>query len=308
MPLRLFGGHGSGKGRQCPACEREIAADALFCPSCYMVIRPEGAAALREHLRGGRIPADVYLLRKMQAEDPNIGPVLPAAVDVPPSAPIVEPTASLAEPLPSLDPLPPPTPDLMSPVPPSAPEPGVDTTTPVPEAAGPALPATGSQPRARAWTGVHSLLRFEPPLPPPAHSADETSALLAWMLERDPLIPNNTELLETIHADTYRSQPAAQLGYVQHILLQIADDLLLHPTQEALGKHLGLLASAYRRAAGTYHAAEDKTQEETYPALWQMASMASRLRIAAWVYRTRYGAPPEITRPRRPRTRQAPGG
>jgi hypothetical protein len=304
MPLRLFGGQGSGKVRVCPACEREIAADATFCPSCYMVIRPEGAAALREYLRGGRVPADVYLLRKMQTEDPNTGPVVRVAGDAPASAPAVESSARPPElPTPS-DPLSAQAQDPVAHSVPSAPEPHVTTSTPTTDIAGLPQPDTEVRPRPRAWTGVYSLLKFDPPLPPPALSVEDTPALLAWMLERDPLIPNNIELLEIIHAAVYRNGPAAQLGYTHHVLLQIADDLLLHPAQETLGKHLGLMASAYRRAAGAYHAAADKAQEETYPALWQMASMASRLRVEAWVYRTRYGVPPEITRPRRPRTQR----
>lgn len=156
--------------------------------------------------------------------------------------------------------------------------------------------------------GVHSLLRFDPPLPPPTQTIEETPALLAWMLERDPVIPNNTELLEAIHASTFRDGPGAGLGYAQHILLQIADDLALHPTQETLGNHLTLLAAAYRRAAVAYHAAATKGQAEANASLWQMSSTASRLRLEAWVYRTRHGVPPEITPPRRARVPKAPGG
>ncbi len=304
MPLRLFGGQGSGKGRVCPACEREIAADATFCPSCYMVIRPEGTAALREHLRGGRIPTDVYLLRKMQVGDPSSGPVIRVAGDAPTSVPTAESSIPPSErPGPS-DSLAPQTPGPAPPAVPSASGSQVTAPTPAYDNAEAHQPGTEAPPRARAWTGVHSLLRFDPPFPPPAHAVDDTPALLAWMLERDPLIPNNTDLLETIHADAYRNGPAPQLGYTQHILLQITDDLLLHPTQETLGRHLTLLASAYRRAAGSYHSAADKTQEEAYPLLWQMASMASRLRVEAWVFRTRYGVPPEITRPRKPRSQK----
>ncbi len=307
MALRLFGGQGSGKGRTCPACEREIAADASFCPSCYMVIRPEGTAALREFLQGGRIPTDVYLLRKMQVEDPNAGPVVRGAAESPTSAPAGDPPAASPESLASAGSSASQTPDLVSPSVPSAGEPQEATSIPAADGAGPPPSASETRPGARVWTGVHSLLRFDPPLPPPVQSADDIPALLAWMLDRDPLIPNNTELLETIHAGVYRNEPAARVGYTHHVLLQIADDLLLHPTQEALGKHLTLLASAYRRAAGAYHAAGDKKQEETYPALWQMASMASRLRVEAWVYRTRYGVPPEITRPRRPKSQPVHG-
>ena len=86
MPIRLFGGRENDKGRTCPACEQNVAAAATFCPSCYMVFRPEGAADLREHLQGGRIPSDVYLLRKMQVEVPETGPVVrePARASVSP--------------------------------------------------------------------------------------------------------------------------------------------------------------------------------------------------------------------------------
>jgi hypothetical protein len=121
------------------------------------------------------------------------------------------------------------------------------------------------------------------------------------MLERDPVIPNNLELLETLHAETFQDGPAVVLGYQQHLLIQIADDLLLHPNQEALDTHLGLLAAAYRRAAGAYHAAAPKAEAGRSAALWQMASTASRLRVEAWVFRTRYGVAPNTTRPRRAR-------
>ena len=307
MPLRLFGGRGSGKIRACPACEREIAADAMFCPSCYLVIRPEGAAELRKHLRGGRIPADVYLLRKMQVEDPNAGPVVRVVGAAQPSAPTLEPPVP---PLAAPSPPEPPAAQSLDIVSPSLPAPAPSeaaTTIPATGTAGlpPREPDTRRSPQAGA--GVQSLLAFDPPLPPPTHSADETPGLLAWMLERDPLIPNNTDLLETIHTGTFPSGPAAHLGYTRHVLLQIADDLMLHSTQETLSDHLVMLAAAYRRAAAAYHSAADQSQDETYPPLWQMASMASRLRVEAWVYRTRHGVPPQITRPRRPRTKQVRG-
>lgn len=308
MPLRLFGGQGSGRVRACPACEREIAAAATFCPSCYLVIRPEGAADLREHLRGGRIPADVYLLRKMQVEDPNTGPVVRVSESVSISPRTLGPvTPRPAVPSPS-DPLTPPTTESVSVPVPSPSTPQAATQTAAANTAGSPLGESNTPPRGRAWTGVHSLVKFDPPLPPPTRSIEETPALLAWMLERDPVIPNNTELLEVIHASTFQDGPAAQLGYEQHILLQIADDLVLHPTQETLGNHLTLLAVAYRRAAGAYHVAANKGRAEANASLWQMSSMASRLRVEAWVYRTRHGVPPEIVPPRRARASRASGG
>ncbi|MFI5340931.1 MAG: hypothetical protein ACHQ7N_13970 [Candidatus Methylomirabilales bacterium] len=281
MPLRLFGGQGGGKVRVCPACERQVAAEATFCPSCYMVFRPEGAADLREFLRGGRIPTDVYLLRKMQVEDPNTGPVVRESPVVPGPPPAAEPVVPQA-------------PASSLPKPAAAQAPVVETVeSPRSE--------TEAGPGTRAWKGTLSLLRFDPPFPPPTHSADEAPALLTWMLERDPIIPNNLELLETIHAGTFQDGAAAHLGYQQHLLIQIADDLLLHPTRETLEAHLGLLAAGYRRAAGTYHAATIKGEDDKNAALWQMASTASRLRVEVWVFRTRYGVAPDTTRPRRPR-------
>jgi hypothetical protein len=125
-----------------------------------------------------------------------------------------------------------------------------------------------------------------------------------WMLERDPVIPNNLELLETIHAGVFRDGSAANLAYQQHLLIQIIDDLWLHSTQETLNTHLGLLAAGYRRAAGAYHAAAQKGEKERNVALWKMASTASRLRVEAWLYRTRYGVAPDTTRPRRSRPSQ----
>ena len=311
MALRLFGGQGSSKVRACPACEREIAAEATFCPSCYMVFRPDGAADLREYLRGGRIPGDVYLLRKMQAEDPNTGPVVREAPPVPSPPSAAEPIVVQEPPEPSRpEPAAPPSASLAAAASPS-PSPPAASAPPIVPAAAPESPTitpaesrsgeTDGGPRERAWKGVQSLLRFDPPFPPPTHSAEEASALLNWMLDRDPVIPNNLELLDTIHAGIFLCGPAAHLGYRGHLLIQIADDLLLHPNQEALDAHLGLLAAAYRRAAGAYHTAAHKGEAERNTALWQMASMASRLRLEAWVFRTRHGMTPNTTRPRRSR-------
>jgi len=299
MPLRLFGGQGGGRVRACPACEREIAAQATFCPSCYMVFRPEGAADLREYLQGGRIPTDVYLLRKMQVEDPNTGPVVRESAVVPSTPPAAEPVVSApAVPSPS-EPVAPQIPDLVAASVPSPSAPPTAAQASAVETVESPRSDTDTGPGVRAWKGAYSLLTFDPPLPPPTHSVDDTPTLLAWMLERDPVIPNNLELLETIHAGTFREGPAAQLGYQQHLLIQIADDLVLHPTQETLDTHLGHLAAAYRRAAGAYHTATHKGEKEKNAALWQMASMASRLRLEAWVFQTRYGVAPETTRPRR---------
>ncbi len=301
MPLRLFGGQGGGRVRVCPACERQVAAEATFCPSCYMVFRPEGAADLRGHLRGGRIPADVYLLRKMQMEDPNTGPVVRESPVVPGPPPAAEPVVPQAPASSLPKPAAPQRSDLPPARPPSPSAPPAAAQAPVVETVESPRSETETGPGTRAWKGTLSLLRFDPPFPPPTHSADEAPALLTWMLERDPIIPNNLELLETIHAGTFQDGAAAHLGYQQHLLIQIADDLLLHPTRETLEAHLGLLAAGYRRAAGTYHAATIKGEDDRNAALWQMASTASRLRVEVWVFRTRYGVAPDTTRPRRPR-------
>jgi hypothetical protein len=130
---------------------------------------------------------------------------------------------------------------------------------------------------------------------------DEVPALFKWLLERDPVIPNNIELLERIHARAFPNGPGPTLGYEQHVLLLIADDLLLHPTQETLAEHLALLAEAYRRAAVTYYATAEKEQAGASIALWEMSSIASRLRVEAWVHHTRHGVPPQLIRTRRPR-------
>jgi hypothetical protein len=284
MPLWFFGGQGSGETRACPACELDIAAQATFCPFCCLVIRPEGTADLREHLRGGRIPTDVYLLRKMQVEDPNTGPVIRVSEIAPTSPPVAASDPSV--------------PRTQESLPFSTPFPATSQAFPpvtAAESAKAPQPQTHIAPRVRTWTGVPSLLKFEEPLPPPTRSIDETPTLFAWMLERDPVIPNNVELLETIHASNFRDTPAAHLGYAQHLLLQIADDLLLHPTQDVLNDHLTVLAAAYRRAAGAYYASVQEGQDTVNVALWQMASLASRLRVEAWVYHSRHGHPPAIT-------------
>ena len=309
MPLRLFGG-GSEKVRACPACEHEIAGEAMFCPSCYMVFRPEGAVELRKHLHGSRVPADVYLLRKMHTEDPNTGPVIlvsPEAQSAPRPAGVAAPAQT--EPIPAPVPAPEtPTPQVSdAPAPTSTPAPSPSLTAPpdtqtaqVGTAELPEAEASAS-PKVRAWKGVYALVKFDPPLPSPTQAVEEVPSFLAWMLERDPVIPNNLELLETIHTETFRDGPAGALGYQQHLLIQIADDLLLHPTQETLDTHLGLLGAAYRRAAGAYHAAARKGENERDAALWHMASTASRLRVEAWIYQSRYGTTPEIARFRKSR-------
>lgn len=300
MPMRLFRGHEGSKVRRCPACESKIAADATFCPSCYMVIRPEGAADLRAHLRGGRVPTDIYLLRKLQMEDPNAGPVVRVPADAPAATPVspsrAAPPVKSVEPASSAKPL-----DLAN---------GPALVAAVanhPAAPNPASVAddprgkTDAPPKVRAWTGVHSLVKFDTPLPPPTQRVEDIPALFTWMLEKDPMIPNNLALLEEIHTRTFPNGPAASLAYERHVLLLITDDLHLHPTKETLESHLGLLATAYRRAAGTYHGMAEKDQGEASAALWQMSSVATRLRVEAWVYHTRHGVAPEIIRPRRPR-------
>jgi len=299
MALRLFGGQGIGKQRACPACEQKIATEATFCPFCYMVIRPEGAADLREHLQGGRIPSDVYLLRKLQLEDGNTGPVVrePAAAPIalPPAAPLVPPSSPPTR----YEAAPPPPAVPVTPPPQEADPPQLSIPTVVEPAPPPSR--TIMPIRTPQWKGIFSFFKFEPPLPPATASLDDLAALLAWMLERDPLIPNNLERLEALHAGVFREGPAAGLGYEQHLQVLILDDLLLHPTQESLDEHLTQLSAIYRRAAATYHAATDKEGPEASAALWQMSSLASRLRVEAWVYRSRYDARPGASRPRRPR-------
>jgi hypothetical protein len=141
---------------------------------------------------------------------------------------------------------------------------------------------------------VEGFLAFVEPLPPLARSVEDVPALYAWMLEKDPVIPNNLARLQAIHADVFRNKPATRLGYEQHLLLQIADDLTLYTTEDALGFHLSQLAMAYRRAADVYRKAEHEGAPAMNLALWQMASMASRMRIEAWVYHARHGEPPQL--------------
>jgi hypothetical protein len=287
MPLRLFGG-GNTRVRACPACERKIKADATFCPSCYMVFRPEGAAALREYLQGARVPADVYLLRKMQSEDPNTGPVTRAAPAG--SAPAVE-----ATPPPTSEPLPAPMPDVV-------PETALPASEPLPaspfllvEPTSPSTPIRATRGSARGRNGVEGLLLFEEPLPPAGGIDADLGGILTWMLEHDPLIPNNLTRLAAIHAAVHDGTPAGRLRYEEHILLQVTDDLRIHPAKEGLGMHLGQLALAYRHSAEAYRKAEGGGEGVMNSALWQMASVASRLRIEAWIYRSRYGDTPQIS-------------
>jgi len=322
MALRLFSGS-SARVRACPACERTIKADAAFCPSCYMVFRPEGAAALREYLQGARIPADVYLLRKLQTEDPNTGPVtrLPREGTDPgkaplPSAPAPPPPTEKIAPQPvdvSLLPAPllpaqadeqvePLAIDFAAPSPSPAVEEveGADATARAVAEPAVAAQAPASQgplekrPRLKGRSGVEGLLTFVVPTPPSARSAADLQALFAWMLEHDPFIPNNRSRLEAIHAAVFQGQPAARLGYEQHVLLLASEDLWLHATQESLGIHLGQLVAAYRRAAEAYRKAEGGEQTQGNAALWHLASVASRLRMEAWVYQVLHDGMPPI--------------
>jgi hypothetical protein len=154
-----------------------------------------------------------------------------------------------------------------------------------------------SKPKSR--NGVEGFLAFVEPLPPPAISVEDVPALFAWMLEKDPVIPNNLRRLEEIHAEVFRNRPAAYLGYEQHVLLEAAEDLWLYTTEDALGFHLTQLAAAYRRAADAYRKADSEGSPTANQALWQMASLASRMRLEAWVYHARHGETPPL-----PSTRQ----
>jgi hypothetical protein len=322
MALRLFSGS-SARVRACPACERTIKADAAFCPSCYMVFRPEGTAALREYLQGARIPADVYLLRKMQTEDPNTGPVTrlsredtdPGKAPLP-SAPAPPPPTEKIAPQPvdvSLLPAPllpaqadeqvePLAIDFAAPSPSPAVEEveGADAAAPAVAEPAVAAQAPASQGpsekrlRLKGRSGVEGLLTFVVPTPPSARSAADLQALFAWMLEHDPFIPNNRSRLEAIHAAVFQGQPVARLGYEQHVLLLASEDLWLHATQESLGIHLGQLVAAYRRAAEAYRKAEGGEQTQGNAALWHLASVASRLRMEAWVYQVLHDGMPPI--------------
>lgn len=260
-----------------------------------MVFRPEGAAALREYLQGARVPADVYLLRKMQTEDPNAGPVTYVAPDqtdvrkaVPPETPPTPPVEANGSSPPASE------------SPPAQADPVVTTPTTPPASKEESEPGDGQSGRSRmkSRNGVEGFLAFVEPLPPPAQSTEELPALYAWMLEKDPVIPNNLTRLQEIHAEVFRDKPAARLGYEQHLLLQVAEDLWVYTTEDALGFHLAQLAAAYRRAADAYRKAETEGSAANHP-LWQMASLATRMRLEAWVYHARRGESPQL-----PSTRQ----
>jgi hypothetical protein len=166
----------------------------------------------------------------------------------------------------------------------------------------PLSPAPPASPQTR--TGVESFFAFGPPLPPFTRSVDGLPALLAWMLERDPVIPNNLARLEAIHAERFDGLPPGRLSYEQHLLLLTEDDLRLHPTQELFDAHLLALIDAYRRAAEAYQAAPLDRDHANGP-LWEMASAASRLRLEAWVYRTLFGGPPPVAAPGRRRRQRS---
>ncbi len=255
-----------------------------------MVFRPEGAAALRKFLQGARVPPDVYLLRKMQTEDPNTGPVTCAAPDETEVRRVPDETAPTTR-ADATTPHPPSTPSqpaqaepvATTPAAPTAPRPGAD-----------AEDRHGASARHKSRNGVEGFLTFVTPLPPPTHTADDLPALYTWMLEKDPVIPNNLVRLQEIHAEVFRDKPAARLGYEQHLLLQVADDLWVYATEDALAFHLAHLASAYRRAADAYRKAELEGSAVHHP-LWQMASLATRMRLEAWVYQARHGEFPQLS-------------
>jgi len=113
------------------------------------------------------------------------------------------------------------------------------------------------------------------------------------MLEKDPVIPNNLVRLQEIHAEVFRDKPAARLGYEQHLLLLVTEDLWLYTTEDALAYHLAQLAAAYRRAGDAYRRAENEGSAVHDP-LWQMASLATRIRVEAWVYHARHGEAPQL--------------
>jgi len=143
--------------------------------------------------------------------------------------------------------------------------------------------------------GVEGLLVFHNPFPPLAVSAEDVPTLFAWMLERDPLIPNNLVRLAAIHTAVFQDKPAALLGYEQHLILQLTEDLGLYGTKECLGFHLAHLAAAYRRAADAYRNAESDESAAANAALWQMASLSTRLRMEAWVYYGLHGESPQLS-------------
>jgi hypothetical protein len=242
-----------------------------------MVFRPEGAADLRQHLRGKRIPADVYLRRKMQAVDPDLGPVVSVPAEERPPAPHVPP------PPPASPPTPPP----------------VEARREAPASSRPSPEPPRSEAAPPRRSGVRSLAEFEAPVPPPARTGDEVPGLFAWMLEHDALIPNNLSRLEAIHAAVFAAGPAARLDYQAHVVLAVLDDLALHETREALQGHLDVLAGAYRRAAVSYGRGSDGKPEDLNGVLWRMASLASRIRLEAWIYQSRHGAPPTLLDPTR---------
>lgn len=300
--MRLFGA-GGPRVRTCPACERKIEADATFCPSCYMVFRPEGSAALREYLQGARIPTDVYLLRKLQSEDPNAGPVTrdseqagPPQIEIPAPTPVQSVNSSPSR----LDPgAPPPVESAAS----HSDQPIMEESTPlelkrVDESTVPKNKPGGRR-TMKMRSGVEGLLAFHNPFPPLTVSVEDVPGLFAWMLERDPLIPNNLDRLGAIHRAVFQDKPAACLGYEQHLILQVAEDLGLYGTKECLGFHLAHLATAYRRASDAYRNAESDESAAANTALWQMASLATRLRMEAWVYYGLHGESPQL-----PSTRQ----
>jgi hypothetical protein len=172
-------------------------------------------------------------------------------------------------------------------------------------AAAPPPEPAGEERAPSRRSGVRSLAEFEAPFPPPARTVEELDGLLTWMLDHDPLIPNNLPRLEAIHASVYHAGEAGRLDYRRHVILQAADDLTLHDTQEALQGHLERLAGAYRRAALSYGRAMEGKSEEVDVVLWRMSSLASRLRLEAWLYQSRHGVPaPLAGAARSPRARR----
>jgi len=252
-----------------------------------MVFRPEGVSALREFLHGARIPADIYLRRRLQSKDPDAGPVVMA-----PALPTASASAHGAPP-PQLEGTPQPTPE---PVPVLEEPAAAPVVASPPSSQQPTVESTAEPPPVPP-KGVDGLLRFKNPLPPPASRPEDVPAVYAWMLEYDPVIPNNLRVLQAIHDAVFPQNPLRQVGYEQHVVLLAADDTGLFVNSDAHNMLLLQLAGAYRRASEAYRlAGEDESAANL--ALWELASLASRLRVSAWVFATRYGQAPELVSPR----------
>lgn len=305
--LRTVGGWlkarlGGVASKRCPGCSEPLQAGSPFCGHCYMVLRPEGMAALHESLQGGRIPQDIYILRNLHPGDKD-SLIVPAegGVERPGPLPGTEGAAQLPKQA-------------------AGPRGSSEEVAPSPEPEGRQAPVA-SAPASRGQPA--NFLNYTFASPPPTYAGPASlDGLLEWFLQHDPLTPNNLPVLEEAHRVV--SGPTPALTYRQSLRLTLREDLEVFDDTTLLAEHLRLLTTTYARAlqrlrtlnqerpgGGQPHTLPS-AQERTFWSLCHiLGTVATRLRLEGWVIRSCYGEPaqPARLKPRAAkRRRRAAGG